>query len=201
MYQCQYSIPGEGNGNPLQYACLENPRDGSLVGHCLWGRTESNTTDVTQLSSSVLGCSQKCSSSGPWSLSHLTCLDHHDMSPYPPYTQARVHTHTLFPYIFTSPQICRFVSLIQKVPFSLFRPLTEAPKLSLTPLIIVFSLYLTAYVFMLLALLQTRGRGWIFIFHTEQLLRKCWVGERRNRLRLWMASYSKSVDHIWPIVF
>ena len=41
------SCPGEGNGNPLQYACLENPRDGSLVGHCLWGRTELNTTDVT----------------------------------------------------------------------------------------------------------------------------------------------------------
>ena len=22
------SIPGEGNGNPLQYSCLENPMDG-----------------------------------------------------------------------------------------------------------------------------------------------------------------------------
>ena len=41
------SCTGEGNGNPPQYACLENPRDGSLVGHRLWGRTESNTTDVT----------------------------------------------------------------------------------------------------------------------------------------------------------
>ena len=38
---------GEGNGNPLQYACLENPRDGSLVGRRLWGRTELDTTDVT----------------------------------------------------------------------------------------------------------------------------------------------------------
>ena len=29
----------EGNGNPLQYSCLENPRDGSVVGCHLWGRT------------------------------------------------------------------------------------------------------------------------------------------------------------------
>ena len=41
------SCIGEGNGNPLQCSCLENPRDGSLVGCCLWGRTESNTTNVT----------------------------------------------------------------------------------------------------------------------------------------------------------
>ena len=41
------SCTGEGNGNPLQYACLENPRDGSLVGLHLWGCTESDTTDVT----------------------------------------------------------------------------------------------------------------------------------------------------------
>ena len=31
---------GEGNGNPLQYSCL--------VGSRLWGRTESDTTEVTQ---------------------------------------------------------------------------------------------------------------------------------------------------------
>ena len=36
------------NGNPLQCSCLENPRDwGSLVGCHLWGRTESDTTEVT----------------------------------------------------------------------------------------------------------------------------------------------------------
>ena len=39
------SCIGEGNGNPLQCSCLENPRDG---GACrLWGRTESDTTEVT----------------------------------------------------------------------------------------------------------------------------------------------------------
>ena len=41
------SCTEEGNGNPLQYACLENPRDGSLVGRRLWGRTESDTTEAT----------------------------------------------------------------------------------------------------------------------------------------------------------
>ena len=42
------SCIGEGNGNPLQCSCLENPRArGSLVGCCLWGRTESDTTEVT----------------------------------------------------------------------------------------------------------------------------------------------------------
>ena len=41
------SCTGEGNGNPLQCSCLENPREESLVGRRLWGRTESDTTDVT----------------------------------------------------------------------------------------------------------------------------------------------------------
>ena len=42
------SCIGEGNGNPLQYSCLENPRDGgSLVGCRLWGCTESDTTEAT----------------------------------------------------------------------------------------------------------------------------------------------------------
>ena len=41
------SCTGEGNGNPLQCSCLENPRDGSLVGCCLWGCTESDTTEAT----------------------------------------------------------------------------------------------------------------------------------------------------------
>ena len=43
--------PGEGNGNPLQYSCLENPMeresDGgrSLVGYSPWGRKESDMTE------------------------------------------------------------------------------------------------------------------------------------------------------------
>ena len=42
------SCTGEGNGNPLQCSCLENPRDGgSLVGCCRWGCTESDMTEMT----------------------------------------------------------------------------------------------------------------------------------------------------------
>ena len=43
-----FSLPciGEGNGNPLQCSCLENPRDGGAWCR-LWGRIESDTTDVT----------------------------------------------------------------------------------------------------------------------------------------------------------
>ena len=43
--------PGEGNGNPLRYSCLENAMDGeacrleSMVGYCLWGRKESDMTE------------------------------------------------------------------------------------------------------------------------------------------------------------
>ena len=41
-----FSRIGEGNGNPLQCSCLSQGR-GSLVGRCLWGCTESDTTEVT----------------------------------------------------------------------------------------------------------------------------------------------------------
>ena len=34
--------PGEGNGNRLQYSCLENPMEG---GASPWGRKESDTTE------------------------------------------------------------------------------------------------------------------------------------------------------------
>ena len=36
--------PGEGNGTPLQYSCLENSMDRSLAGYNPWGCTESDTT-------------------------------------------------------------------------------------------------------------------------------------------------------------
>ena len=38
--------PGEGNGNPLEYSCLENPHgQRSLVGYNPWGCKESDTTE------------------------------------------------------------------------------------------------------------------------------------------------------------
>ena len=40
---------GEGHGNPLQYSCLENPRDrgAGWAAVYVWGHTESDTTEVT----------------------------------------------------------------------------------------------------------------------------------------------------------
>ena len=38
--------PGGRHGNKLQYSCLEDPHgQRSLVGHNLWGRKESDTTE------------------------------------------------------------------------------------------------------------------------------------------------------------
>ena len=54
--------PGEGNGNPLQYPCLENPHgQRSLVGYSPWGHKESDTTEATkhnkaQHSTEASGC-------------------------------------------------------------------------------------------------------------------------------------------------
>ena len=39
--------PGEGNGNPLQYSCLENPMD---RGYSPWGHKEMDTTEQLTLS-------------------------------------------------------------------------------------------------------------------------------------------------------
>ena len=39
---------GEGNGNSLQYSCLENPMDGGAW--CPWGRKESDTTSLSVFS-------------------------------------------------------------------------------------------------------------------------------------------------------
>ena len=41
------SCIGEGNGNPLQCSCLENPRDGGAWWAAVYGVTESDTTEAT----------------------------------------------------------------------------------------------------------------------------------------------------------
>ena len=44
----QARSPGGGQGNPLQYSCLENPHgQRSLEGYSQWGRKESDMTEVT----------------------------------------------------------------------------------------------------------------------------------------------------------
>ena len=40
--------PGVGNGNPLQYSCLENPMERGVVGYSPWGHKEWDT--IEQLS-------------------------------------------------------------------------------------------------------------------------------------------------------
>ena len=45
------SCIGEGNGNPLQYSCLENPRDGGAWWAAVYGVTQSRTR-LKRLSSS-----------------------------------------------------------------------------------------------------------------------------------------------------
>ena len=53
------SIPGsgrsprEGNGNPLQYSCLENHAQRSLAGYSPQDRTESDTTESLSLSTNL----------------------------------------------------------------------------------------------------------------------------------------------------
>ena len=42
------SCIGEGNGNPLQCSCLENPRDGGAWWAAVSGAAQSDTTEVTQ---------------------------------------------------------------------------------------------------------------------------------------------------------
>ena len=37
--------PGEGNGNSLQYSCLENPWTEEPGSYSLWGRKELDTTE------------------------------------------------------------------------------------------------------------------------------------------------------------
>ena len=39
--------PGEGNGNPIQYSCLENPKDRGAWWAVVCGVAESDTADAT----------------------------------------------------------------------------------------------------------------------------------------------------------
>ena len=51
MTSLSLSCTGEGNGNPLQCSCLENPRDGGAWWAAIYGVAQSQTR-LTRLSSS-----------------------------------------------------------------------------------------------------------------------------------------------------
>ena len=51
-----FSCIGEGNGNPLQCSCLENPRDGGVWWAAVYGVTQSRTRLKRLSSSSSLTC-------------------------------------------------------------------------------------------------------------------------------------------------
>ena len=50
-FHFSFSCIGEGNGNPLQYSCLENPRDGGVCWVAIYGVAQSRTR-LKRLSSS-----------------------------------------------------------------------------------------------------------------------------------------------------
>ena len=48
------ALDGEGNGNPVQYSCLENPRDGGAQWAAIYGVAQSQTRLKRLSSSSVM---------------------------------------------------------------------------------------------------------------------------------------------------
>ena len=75
------SCIGEGNGNPLQCSCLENPRDEGAWGAAVYGIAQSRTR-LKRLSSSSGSCFSDCVDHNKlWKIlqevgvpDHLTCL-------------------------------------------------------------------------------------------------------------------------------
>ena len=70
LYVVLVYLDGEGNGNPLQCSCLENPRDGEAWCAAVYGVAQSRTRlkRLSGSSSSVLGKAKV-------SLSHTLFID------------------------------------------------------------------------------------------------------------------------------
>ena len=48
------SCIGEGNGNPLQCSCLENPRDGGAWWAAIYGVAEFNVTEIEKYVGNII---------------------------------------------------------------------------------------------------------------------------------------------------
>ena len=72
-FHFSFSCIEEGNGNPLQYSCLENPGDRGAWWDAVYGVTQGQT-QLKWLRSSSSSRSLKCSSSSllPWQLTVLS---------------------------------------------------------------------------------------------------------------------------------
>ena len=76
------SLPciGEGNGNPLQYSCLENPRDGGAWWAAVYGVAQSQTRLKRLSSSSSMHLKQCTLRNKPMCLFITTFLRHSNMT-------------------------------------------------------------------------------------------------------------------------
>ena len=76
------SCIGEGNGNPLQCSCLENPRDGGARWAAVYGVAQSQTW-LKRLSSGSIFTSQKWQLGSPTGAQVETTPDHIEGLPSP----------------------------------------------------------------------------------------------------------------------
>ena len=86
-----WTLAGEGNGNPLQWSCLENPRDGGDWWAAVYGVAQSRTRLKWLSSSSSLTLAEKLMHSFPYHMAE--------------YEQPIIPSLSLLP-LFTSPLAC-----------------------------------------------------------------------------------------------
>ena len=72
------SCAGEGNGNPLQWSCLENPRDGGAWWAAVYRVAESDTTELTQQQQQCLQVQMdlEFKRKGQWNLNWTDLWEH-----------------------------------------------------------------------------------------------------------------------------
>ena len=112
---------GEGNGNPLQCSCLENPRDGGAWWAAVYGVTQSQTR-LKQLSSSKGFVSEwgvKVSQSGPTLCEPMDSIVHGIL-------QARILEQVAFPFSMASFQ-SRDWTQVSHIAGRFFTSTREAP--------------------------------------------------------------------------